>query len=104
MDSPQFMVKLKLLPMGVSDSGDLAHEEGAAQGCPAWGSSLPSGPGRDFSPRHFVEEEAWGLSFLAPPILLKFCPCKAVILKWLGPMRSYLGFFSLKQVKKPIRF
>lgn len=50
------------------------------------------------------EEEAWGLSFLAPPILLKFCPCKAVILKWLGPMRSYLGFFSLKQVKKPIRF
>ena len=25
------MVKLKLLPMGVSDLGDLAHREGAAQ-------------------------------------------------------------------------
>ena len=55
------MVKLELLPTGVSDLGDLAHEEGAAQGrvC-SWssGSSFPdAGPqvlfhwkGRDNDP------------------------------------------------------
>ena len=32
MSSPQFMVKLELLPMGGSGLADLAHGEGAAQG------------------------------------------------------------------------
>ena len=42
------------------------------------------------------EEEAWGLSFSAPPILLKSHPNKAVILKWLCPVRNYLGLFHFK--------
>lgn len=38
-------------------------------------------------------EEAWALSFLAPPILLKFHPHKAMVLRCCALSETILGFF-----------